>query len=576
MAYVLNAKIIKNIKYEEIKNKNRMNFRTRQIGAIFTLSALMLTGVINAQSIQDGLKYLENDQITKAKDIFKDLVSKSPTAENYFYLGYFYLKNENPDIELATQSFNKGLAADPKSDLNKIGLAAVKLYQRNKAAANADFDVIAKGTKYKDADVLYRIAEAYILFKNRPESMDADKSIDYSGKLLALVKNKDKAEYYIVLGNAYYEKSDPGKAMTNYTQALELANNKAEIYALIGNLWSRTKRNDQLAQENFAKAVAADPNYAMTYKYWADYDVRTQKYNEAATHLQKYIELTGNNDADSQFNLARIAFYAKDYDKTLNILNQSWDNISDPLKYKLKALVLIEKSDFANAYEAMNSYLKAIPEAKKEGSDYGILGKIQSSLVAKAGGEEKAKLEKEAVSNLNKAIAEGDKYYDYQALLLQINPNANAASVAGTNPKIEALKKAVTANPNDTKSWYELALEQYEVKDYTGSIASWDKLIELIPTWETSYGGKAMALYALDKEDKSGLASQTYQKYIDMVAPKSSYSDAEKAYLTIAYTFFAFRNFHEGNKEKAQEYINKTLAIDPKNAEVLNLQKQLK
>lgn len=552
-----------------------MNFRIKPIQATFTLSAVMLAGVLNAQNIQEGIKYLGNDQFNKAKEVFEGLVSKSPSEENYFYLGYFYLKNETPNIELAVQNFNKGLALNPKSELNRIGLACVKLFRGEKSAANADFDAIAKDIKYRNAEVIYRIAEAYILFKNKPESIDADKSIDYSEKLLNLVKNKDKAEYYIVLGNAYYEKLDPGKAMTNYTRALEIADNKAEVYALIGNLWSRTKQNNQLALENFTNAVTADSNYSITYKYWVDYDLRTQKYNDATTHLQKYMELTGNNDANTQFNLARIAFNAKDFDKSLNIINQYWDKISDPLKYKVRALVLVEKSDFSNAYDDMNSYLKAINNSKMEGSDYGILGKIQTSLAAKAVGEEKTKLEKEAVFNLNKAIAEGDRYFDYQDLLLKINPNANSSS-SENNPKIVALKKAVTTNPNDTKSWYDLALEQYNAKDYAGSIASWDKLIELIPTWETSYGGKAMALYAYDREDKSGLAAQTYQKYIDMVSPKNTYSETEKAYLAIAYSFFAYKNFHEGDNVKAQDYVDKILAIDPKNEEALNLEKQLK
>lgn len=552
-----------------------MNFRIKPIEATFTLSAVMLAGVLNAQNIQEGIKYLGNDQFNKAKEVFEGLVSKSPSEENYFYLGYFYLKNETPNIELAAQNFNKGLALNPKSELNRIGLACVKLFRGEKSAANADFDAIAKDSKYRNAEVLYRIAEAYILFKNKPESIDADKSIDYSEKLLNLVKNKDKAEYYIVLGNAYYEKLDPGKAMTNYTRALEIADNKAMVYALIGNLWSRTKQNNQLALENFTNAVTADPNYSITYKYWVDYDLRTQKYNDATTHLQKYMELTGNNDANTQFNLARIAFNARDFDKSINIINQYWDKISDPLKYKVRALVLVEKSDFSNAYDDMNSYLKAINNSKMEGSDYGILGKIQTSLAAKAVGEEKTKLEKEAVFNLNKAIAEGDRYFDYQDLLLKINPNANSSS-SENNPKIVALKKAVTTNPNDTKSWYDLALEQYNAKDYVGSIASWDKLIELIPTWETSYGGKAMALYAYDREDKSGLAAQTYQKYIDMVSPKNTYSETEKAYLAIAYSFFAYKNFHEGDNVKAQDYVNKILAIDPKNEEALNLEKQLK
>ena len=133
----------------------------------------------------------------------------------------------------------------------------------------------------------------------------------------------------------------------------------------------------------------------------------------------------------------------------------------------------------------------------------------------------------------------------------------------------------VAANANDTTSWYNLALEQYEAKDYLGSIESWDKLISLIPSWEVAYAGKGMALYAYDSDDKSGLAAQSFQKYIDMVEPKKEYSDYEKAYLTIAYTFFSYKEYQAGNKEKAENYLNKTLSIDPQNKDALNLQKLL-
>lgn len=551
-----------------------MNYAKKEIGATFVISAMMLSGFMNAQSIQEGIKYLGNDQYSKAKNTFEKLAAQSPSADNYYYLGAYYLSISKPDLEMASQYFNKGLALDPKSNLNKIGLATIKLYQGKKSEANAEFESIAKGSKYKNADVLFQISKAYQLFTNKPESTDYDKSIEYGQKLLDLVKNKDKFEYYIVLGNAYFEKKDPGKAVSNYTKALGIAEDKSIPYALIGNIWGRTNGQGKLATENFDKAIAANPNYPLTYKYLSDFNVRSGNYNEAFKNLQKYISLSGNNDAETQFELAKVSYFIKDYAKSLDLLTKNWDDISDPLKFKLKALDLIENSDFSEAYKNINQYLQTIPESKREGSDYGILGKIQSSLLKTASGQEKEELTKTAILNLTKAIGQGDKTYDYQSILLSLQPGAKTeASI--TNPKIEALKKSVAADANDTTSWYNLALEQYEAKDYLGSVASWDQLISLIPTWEVAYAGKGMALYAYDSSDKSGLTAQAFQKYIDMVEPKKEYSANEKAYLAIAYTFFAYKEYHEGNKDKAETYLNKTLSVDPQNADALNLQKLL-
>ncbi|WP_303848703.1 hypothetical protein [Apibacter mensalis] len=551
-----------------------MNYAKKEIGATFVISAMMLSGFMNAQSIQEGIKYLGNDQYSKAQNTFEKLAAQSPSSDNYYYLGAYYLSISKPDLEQASQNFNKGLALDPKSDLNKIGLATIKLYQGKKSEANADFESIAKGSKYKNADVLFQISKAYQLFTNKPESTDYDKSIEYGQKLLDLVKNKDKSEYYIVLGNAYFEKKDPGKAVSNYTKALGIAEDKSIPYALIGNIWGRTNGQGKLAAENFDKAIAANPNYPLTYKYLSDFNVRSGNYNEAFKNLQKYISLSGNNDAETQFELAKVSYFIKDYAKSLDLLTKNWNDISDPLKFKLKALDLIENSDFSEAYKNINQYLQTIPESKREGSDYGVLGKIQSSLIKTANGQEKEELTKTAILNLTKAIGQGDKTYDYQSILLSLQPGAKTeASI--TNPKIEALKKSVAADANDTTSWYNLALEQYEAKDYLGSVASWDQLISLIPTWEVAYAGKGMALYAYDSSDKSGLTAQAFQKYIDMVEPKKEYSANEKAYLAIAYTFFAYKEYHEGNKDKAETYLKKTLSVDPQNADALNLQKLL-
>lgn len=551
-----------------------MNYAKKEIGATFVISALMLSGFMNAQSIQEGIKYLESDQYSKGKNTFEKLAAQSPSADNYYYLGAYYLSISKPDLEMASQYFNKGLALDPKSDLNKIGLATIKLYQGKKSESNADFESIAKGSKYKNADVLFQISKAYQLFTNKPESTDYDKSIEYGQKLLDLVKNKDKSEYYIVLGNAYFEKKDPGKAVSNYTKALGIAEDKSIPYALIGNIWGRTNGQGKLAAENFDKAIAANPNYPLTYKYLSDFNVRSGNYNEAFKNLQKYISLSGNNDAETQFELAKVSYFIKDYAKSLDLLTRNWNDISDPLKFKLKALDLIENSDFSEAYKNINQYLQTIPESKREGSDYGVLGKIQASLLKTANGQEKEELTKTAILNLTKAIGQGDKTYDYQSILLSLQPGAKTeASI--TNPKIEALKKSVAADANDTTSWYNLALEQYEAKDYLGSVASWDQLISLIPTWEVAYAGKGMALYAYDSSDKSGLTAQAFQKYIDMVEPKKEYSANEKAYLAIAYTFFAYKEYHEGNKDKAETYLKKTLSVDPQNADALNLQKLL-
>ena len=108
-----------------------------------------------AQTLQDGIASADSHKYANAKQVFNQMITKSPTAENYFYLGNSYLTQFEPNFELALENFNKGLAADKKSNLNKIGLASVKLGKGDKSAIT-EIQNIVSDARDKDPEVLYR------------------------------------------------------------------------------------------------------------------------------------------------------------------------------------------------------------------------------------------------------------------------------------------------------------------------------------------------------------------------------------------------------------------------------------
>ena len=124
--------------------------------------SLLITNMAMGQTIADGLHLIDRDQPSRAKQVFEGLVTASPTGENYYYLGYYYLSRR--DWAGAEDAFKKGLAADPKNYLNQVGLAAIKVGQNKVNEAKVDFDRILQETKYKNGDVIHRIAEAYEMF----------------------------------------------------------------------------------------------------------------------------------------------------------------------------------------------------------------------------------------------------------------------------------------------------------------------------------------------------------------------------------------------------------------------------
>lgn len=184
-----------------------------------------------AQTLQDGVDNADSHKYAKAKEVFTQMIAKSPTSENYFYLGNAYLTQFEPNFELAQENFNKGLAADKKSNLNKIGLASAKLGKGDKSGLT-EIQNIVKDARDKDAEVLYRAAEALTLFGG---AANADIAVDYLNRAVEKSqKGGTPAYYYYTLGDAYRLKltTNPqvaGSAMSAYDKALPIAKTKHQF-----------------------------------------------------------------------------------------------------------------------------------------------------------------------------------------------------------------------------------------------------------------------------------------------------------------------------------------------------------
>jgi len=103
---------------------------------------LLISNVAFSQTVQDGFRFLDRHQPSRAKQVFEGLVASAPTGENYFNLGLYYLHLR--DWDNAKTSFEKGKAADPKNPLNQVGLASILVGQNNVSAAKVEFDKIIR------------------------------------------------------------------------------------------------------------------------------------------------------------------------------------------------------------------------------------------------------------------------------------------------------------------------------------------------------------------------------------------------------------------------------------------------
>ncbi|KFC18737.1 tetratricopeptide repeat protein [Chryseobacterium sp. FH1] len=535
---------------------------------VITAAVGFFTSFSFAQSVQDGINYVDSQKYAKAKQNYTDLITQNPKeASNYFYLGNTYLTQFDPNFDLAQESFNKGLAADSKSYLNKLGLASVKLGKGDKSAI-AEIQQIVKDSREKDAEVLFRAGEALTLFEkfNSP-----DLAITFLNKAIERAQRGGvPANYYYSLGDAYRIKKDPGNAMSAYDKAEAVAKNKASVFTRKGTLWIAAQQWQQ-AKTNIDKAIAVDPTYAPAYKALAGYNIKYQRNAEATQNLINYAKYA-DEDAYTQLEIAKLYFTNEDFANAKTTLDSVFDKVNDPIKYRLRAYIQYGDGDFAGAQKSIETFLSTAEKSRIQPSDDGLQGLIAAGLAKdEKDAAKKAQLDALATQKIGIAKAAKDETLKWDEELAKVKGGINTASVeqGATSPAIEALKKKVAENPADTDSLYKLATEYQNVQNWNGAILTWGKMSTALPDWAPAYYSQG---YAYQQAQNNDMAKASYEKFISLVKPEEI--EASKPSLGYAYFFIAFME-KEANPEKAKQDVAKSLEYEPTYQDAINLQNTL-
>lgn len=535
--------------------------------SVSAVAVLALSFQTIAQTVQDGLKNLDAERYNAAETIFKQLTTSAPSAENYFYEGYYYLNLQDGqmDLEKAKAAFEKGAALDAKRPdaLCRVGLAAVKLYSGDRAGAKADFDQIKKDTRNKNADVMFRIGEAYTLSEKINDPAEAVTNIQAG---LDLQKVKNNPDYYIAMANAYLIKNDGGSAMTALENALRSEQKVAKIRTLMGKVWYQGK-NYQEAQKQFNEAIKVDPEYAPAYSLLSSLFTTFGKYPLAAENALKALQNSEATPA-AKLKYVKLATASKDYDGALRVLNDVFEVEKDPIKYRLKGYILAEKDQCADAVKNIKEFLGKAEADRQMGSDYGIMGKAYTCIKDEANQKLNDSL---AVMNMEIAIQKQDSTYDYLKEISNIyKKNKNWAKLAATYEK--AIAGAAKPNGAD---YYNLADAYLRSAEYVKADSALSKTIVLYKnTWMYPYILKArVKQYALTN-DSTFVAAPVYEDYIKYSSDAEKAKESNKKYFSEAFGYLGYKELLI-NKDsvKAAEYMNEALKYDPTNTkaqEVLN------
>jgi tetratricopeptide (TPR) repeat protein len=563
------------------------------------VKTLLLTGLMMAaafgrslaQTPQQALVLMDAEQFSKAKTMLEGLVAASPVADNQYYLGYYHLRTGS--LDQAKAAFEKGMAADPKSALNAVGLGAIKLANKDFAGGKAMIDKAIQDTKSKNADVLFRAAEAYTLFKETNDPAEAVRLVD-----LIMERTKKQApEYQIVKGDAWLVKNEGGPAVSAYEQALLLDPKNAKALSKIAVVYKRG-RNYPLAQDFFKKAIEADSNYAPVYQEYGDFFLLAFNYKTAARYFSKYIQ-KAEATPENVIKTAKLLFLSREYDSALGLIKQAKDQVkTDDVDIpRMEGYIQIEKGNYETGVSALETMIKKFPADKIKPSDRSYYGLGMSKIKGRE--EEGLKLlyeyaQADTMLNLYNYIYDAEyarkdyrKAGDAQSLAIAwkdrkftANPKMTEVALKSTDYAklaqsyylVGAFARAARRN-NPTMNQDSLKAICFNYGNKSDSAIS--KAIVMTPAWPQYIFQRARTSNVIDTSGVAWLAAPHYEKALEvsngLAADARGKLDKNSQFEAFKFLAGFYSSPERKDDVKALDYAKKGLEIKADDKELMEL-----
>jgi Tfp pilus assembly protein PilF len=555
----------------------RINMFKRSMGLATGLLLVAGTAAV-AQSQLDARKAIDAEQFQKAKTMLRALVASNPKdADNYFYLGKVLLLTD--EVDSARAIFSNGISVVPKGALNYVGLGQADLIQGNPTNAKTNFDK-AIDLKKKDYETFLYIGRAYIDQKN----------VDYVSALpnLQMADELDKkdvsAEVFLALADYYAMQKKNTDAYPQYLRALDINPKLSRARVQIGKMYKEAYAFPE-AETEIAKVISEDPNYGPAYRelsevqmQWSFADPKNglAKREDALKNMRKYLDLT-DNSFDSRLRYAQFLVYASDF-ATLEkeVANLNAPDSNNPKTFvviRMRGYSAIENKNFEQGVKYMDELFARTKDASRIiGSDYLYLGKAQQALgkdslayinILKAVKLDSTKVE--VLADIAKKFYDGRRY-------------GKAAEVFAEVVKVNSKDPSIATNYFylGTSNYFKYAFDDRDGKKPSRDLllqadSAFAKVNQLAPDYETAYLYRARVNKMIDNVDNGeavkGLAKPYYEKYIEIVTvTKPEKAATAKSGLIECYNNLGAYAATAGDKAKAGEFFNKTLALDPQNA----------
>lgn len=524
-------------------------------GALF-LVILVFGQTIQAQSIEQGKKFLYYERYKSAKEVFQKILDANPNNdEAAYWLGQAMILPDDrsaADLISAKAIYQTKLATNTTSALLMAGIGHIELIEGKKQDARNHFEAAISLSQGKNLAVLNAIGFA----NGNPDSKtgDAAYAIDKLKQATQLKKFNDP-DVYVNLGDAYRKFADGGNAILSYQAALALDPKYARANYRMGRVYqSQGAGQEPIFMKFYEDAIAQDPAYAPVYNNLFNY-YYTTNVPKAAEYFEKWL---ANSDDDP-----KACYYRSSLKYAQGLFMEAITKADECIKaeganpypnlFGLKALSFNRLNDSVKAKENYDEYFKRqLPEKIGAGdlSQYALL------LLKFPGNEIQAGTLVDKAVELD--TLEVNKVSYLKAMATAFDNQKKFREAADWYSKILNVKK----NFGKTDLYY-AGYGYFRSNAFDSSIRIFNQYIQKFP--EDIFGyymiGKANA--GIDSTGELGLAVASYEQAI-AIGEKEADKEKVKNQLLGAYKYF-IEYYYNVKKDQATalSYVDKAIAIDP-------------
>jgi len=532
---------------------------------------VLMAGIVNAQTENDGFAKLNQKEYGAAKQIFSGLLKSDPKNSAALYgMGEYYFKKGK--LDSAKVFYQNGIDANSSNAYNFAGLGKLSLVS-NPTAAEAYFKDAIKKSK-KDVGAIISIGKFY--YEQTPKNLaEAKRYI-----AMATAIDAKNAGAFFLNGLINLDQSNTSEAAINFDRSIYFDPNNLEAYLYASSIMVST-RNTQQAIGYLTKALEINPKYWPAYKALGELYYSNQKYVDAIKNFDIYYKNITPADNDVT-HFAYSLFFNKQYDQAREMIGKLLQkNPNDYVLLRLVGYIDYETKDLVNGKEVMDKFFKLIPPDKILPDDYSYYGKMLSA----AGNDSLAietymmALKKDSTQfqiydDISKSYNKQKKYeqgLEYSAKFFAKKPNLTAADYYNLGKAYYSMASSLTAKKDSLVTTVDPlkhnadSLKQLEYCNQADSLFS--KVEELAPTSYLGTFWRARVSAVVDKDVTLGLAKPYYEKALEILILDSVKYKKE---ISEVFSYLGFYYYVKGDNTNSLDYWRKLLVLDPENAVAQN------